>query len=177
MIAIPSPRAEFDDGDSSKGVTLEWIQNLTPELKDAVLFRFCKTVEAKPTMVESFTLNQVLYRTISGNTFTESAESVAERTGCDRKTILKGLNQAVSQNILFEYKRQGTSNEYSFKPVEEWFPEPERVVRIKDIRNKKVIQFPLVQEYTQQYSDEEIDGVHEDDHETDANNNRAIRSA
>ncbi len=114
-------------------------KSLSPELKDAALLRFCKIVEARATLVESFALNQVLYRTISGNTFTESAESVAARTGCNRKTILKGLKQAVSQNILEENKRPGTSNEYSFKPVEEWKPEP--VVRIKDIRNNKIIEF------------------------------------
>ena len=124
---------------SAQQVSLEWIQSLPPELKDAALLRFCKTVEARATLCESFALNQVLYRTISGNTFTESAESVASRTGCDRKTILKGLAQAVSQNILEENKRPGTSNEYSFKPVEEWLPEPP--VRINDIRNNKIIEF------------------------------------
>ena len=92
----------FEQDVSSQQITDEWIQNLPPELKDAALYRFCKMIEAKPTMVESFTLNQVLYRTISGGTFTESAENVASRTGCDRKTILKGLNQAVEQNILEE---------------------------------------------------------------------------
>ena len=127
------------DSSRTKQITDEWIQSLSPELKDAALLRFCKIVEARATLVESFALNQVLYRTISGNTFTESAESVAARTGCNRKTILKGLKQAVSQNILEENKRPGTSNEYSFKPVEEWKPEP--VVRIKDIRNNKIIEF------------------------------------
>ncbi|MDR9900520.1 hypothetical protein G7B40_039145 [Aetokthonos hydrillicola Thurmond2011] len=112
------------DFTSTQQVTLSWIQTLPPELKDAALYRLCKAVEAKPTLVESFTLNQVLYRTISGNSFTESAESVASRTGCDRKTILKGLNQAVEQNILEKNERPGTSTEYSFKPVEEWLPEP-----------------------------------------------------
>ncbi len=153
---------------STQQVSLEWIQSLPPELKDAALFRFCKTVEARATLVESFTLNQVLYRTISGNSFTESAESVAVRTGCDRKTILKGLNQAVSQNILSENKRPGTSTEYSFKPVEEWLSEP--VVHIKDIRIKKVVEFPLTQECTQPQLDEG-DGVvrSTDDPETDPN--------
>ena len=60
-----------------------------------------------------------------------------------RKTILKGLHQAVEQNILSENKRPGTSTEYSFKPVEEWKSEP--VVHIKDIRTKKVIEFPIIQ--------------------------------
>ncbi|MBO3464460.1 hypothetical protein, partial [Aetokthonos hydrillicola] len=146
MISIitdfPAPSAGADslwfDFTSTQQVTLAWIQTLPPELKDAALYRLCKTVEAKPTLVESFTLNQVLYRTISGNSFTESAESVAVRTGCDRKTILKGLNQAVEQNILEKNERPGTSTEYSFKPVEEWLPEP--VVRKTDIRTKKVVE-------------------------------------
>ena len=144
--SIPNLKASCisqpDSVDSSLSVTLEWIQALPLELKDAALLRFCKTVEARATLVESFTLNQVLYRTISGNTFTESAESVAARTGCDRKTILKGLHQAVEQNILEENKRPGTSNEYSFKPVEEWLPQP--VVHKTDIRTKKVVEFPKV---------------------------------
>ena len=88
MIAIA--QEEFDDN-SPKGVTLEWIQTLPQELKDAALYRFCKTIESKPTLVESFTLTQVIYRTISSEKFTESADNVAQRTGCDRKTILKGL--------------------------------------------------------------------------------------
>ncbi len=133
----------FEQDVSIQQVSLEWIQRLPAELKDAALFRFCKMVEARATLCESFALNQVLYRTISGNTFTESAESVAARTECDRKTILKGLHQAVEQNILQENKRPGTSNEYSFKPVEEWLTEP--VVHNKDIRNNKIIEFPKTQ--------------------------------
>ncbi|MDF5722021.1 MAG: hypothetical protein PUP91_16360 [Rhizonema sp. PD37] len=141
MIAIP--QTEFDD-DSPRGVTLEWIQSLPPELKDAALYRLCKAIECKPTLVESFTLTQVIYRTISGGTFTESADNVAQRTGCDRKTILKGLSIAKEQNILEENKRPGTSSEYWFKPVEEWLSAP--VVRIKDIRTKKIIEFPKIQD-------------------------------
>ena len=124
-------------------ITLEWIQSLPPELKDAALLRLCKVVEAKPTLVESFALNQVLYRTISGGMFTESAESTAKRTRSDRKTILKGLHIAVEQNILEENKRPGTSNEYSFKPVEEWLPQP--VVLNRDtqkIGGDNLVQFP-----------------------------------
>ncbi|MDF5726102.1 MAG: hypothetical protein PUP91_37795 [Rhizonema sp. PD37] len=138
-----------EDFASSQQVTDEWIQSLSPELKDSALLRFCKIVEAKPTLVESIALSQVLYRTISGGTFTESADSAAKRTGHDRKTILKGLDQAVSQNILKENKRPGTSTEYSFKPVEEWKPEPERVVRTADTPRHKgynVIQFPPTEE-------------------------------
>ncbi len=85
----------FEQDVSSQQITDEWIQNLPPELKDAALYRFCKMVEAKPTLVESFTLSQVLYRTISGNTFTESAESVAARTGCDPP---QGGSASLSQN-------------------------------------------------------------------------------
>ncbi len=80
---------------SKEQITDEWIQNLPPELKDAALYRLCKVVESQPTLVESFTLNQVLYRTISGNTFTESAESIASRTGCDPP---QGGSASLSQN-------------------------------------------------------------------------------
>ncbi|MDF5713721.1 MAG: hypothetical protein PUP93_07475 [Rhizonema sp. NSF051] len=111
-------------------LSLEWIDSLSLELLKTVVCRFCKIVESKPTLCESFALNQVLYRMISGNTFTESASRVAQRTGCNRKTILKGLDQAVEQNILELNLRSGTSNEYSFKPVEDWLPEP--VVHKKD---------------------------------------------
>ncbi|MBW4586159.1 hypothetical protein G7B40_024825 [Aetokthonos hydrillicola Thurmond2011] len=135
--------ADWEDFASTQQVSWEWIQTLPPELKDAALYRLCKVVESKPTLCESFTLNQILYRTISGNSFTESAEHVAARTGCDRKTILKGLNQAVEQNILEKNERPGTSTEYSFKPVEEWLPEP--VVRKTDIRTRKVVEFPGIQ--------------------------------
>ena len=171
------PTSELDKA-STQQITLEWIQSLSSELKDAALYRMCKTIEVKPTLVESFALNQVFYRTISGGSFSESTESVARRTGHDRKTILKGLDQAVRQNILEENKRPGTSNEYSFKPVEEWKPEPERVVRIKDIRNSQIIEFPLTQDCTQPNLDEETEVVRsKDDHETDPNKNSAIRSA
>ncbi|MDF5720194.1 MAG: hypothetical protein PUP91_06835 [Rhizonema sp. PD37] len=131
------------------GVTSEWIQSLSLELKEAALLRFCKIVESKPTLVESVALSQVLYRTISGGTFTESADSAAKRTGHDRKTILKGLDQAVRQNILEENKRPGTSTEYSFKAVEEWKPEPVRVVPNMDTPRHKgdnVLQFPSTEE-------------------------------
>ncbi|MBO3463464.1 hypothetical protein G7B40_039330 [Aetokthonos hydrillicola Thurmond2011] len=143
LCVLPELTKEQIEQHSHSCITIEWIQSLPPELKDAALYRLCKVVEAKPTLVESFTLNQVLYRTISGNTFTESADNVAARTGCDRKTILKGLNQAVEQNILEKNERPGTSTEYSFKPVEEWLPEP--VVRKTDIRTKKVVEFPGIQ--------------------------------
>ncbi|MBO3461223.1 hypothetical protein G7B40_037560 [Aetokthonos hydrillicola Thurmond2011] len=160
MITTLSPQSIFDTVDP--GITKEWIQSLPPELKDAALYRLCKVVESKPTLCESFTLNQILYRTISGNSFTESAENVASRTGCDRKTILKGLNQAVEQNILEKNERPGTSTEYSFKPVEEWLPEP--VVRKTDIRTRKIVEFPKVQdtEELQLSSNEEV--VHETDY-------------
>ena len=135
------PKEEQTDG--LPGVTLEWIQTLPPELKDAALLRLFRTVEAKPTLVEAFTLIQVLYRTVSGGTFTESADNVAARTGCDRKTILKGLEQAYNQNILDKNVRPGTSTEYFFKPESEWKPEP--VVRNKDIRTKPLTEFPITQ--------------------------------
>jgi len=138
MITTLSPESTFDTVDP--GVSYEWIQSLPPEQKDAALYKLCKIVEAKPTLVELFALNQVIYRTVSGGTFTESADSAAKRTGHDRKTILKGLDQAVEQNILEENKRPGTSSEYWFKPVEEWLPEP--VVRKTDIRTKNIIEFP-----------------------------------
>ncbi|MDF5714261.1 MAG: hypothetical protein PUP93_10285 [Rhizonema sp. NSF051] len=123
---------------SDRSLSSEWIDNLSPEAQKAVIQRFCRIIESKPTLCESFALNQALYRTISGNSFTESASRAAQRTGCDRKTILKGLAQAVEQNILSENKRPGTSNEYFFKPIEEWKPEP--VVHKKD--TPKVIRFP-----------------------------------
>ena len=145
MLANLSPPSEQEVIDSPVGITREWIQSLPAELKDEALYRLCKTIEAKPTLVESFALNQVLYRTISGGTFTESADNVAQRTGCDRKTILKGLALAVSQNILEKNDRPGTSTEYFFKPESEWKPEPERVVRNKDIRTEKVVEFPTTQ--------------------------------
>ncbi|MBO3461202.1 hypothetical protein G7B40_037665 [Aetokthonos hydrillicola Thurmond2011] len=177
MITTLSPQSIFDTVDP--GITKEWIQSLSPELKDAALYRLCKTVEAKPTLVESFTLNQVLYRTISGNSFTESAEHVAARTGCDRKTILKGLNQAVEQNILEKNERPGTSTEYSFKPVEEWLPEP--VVRKTDIRTRKVVEFPKVQDTEKVETEPQLasnDGVvHDTDYEDFSSNtdHQAIR--
>ncbi|MDF5716286.1 MAG: hypothetical protein PUP93_20995 [Rhizonema sp. NSF051] len=144
MIPIITDSADFEPEDSQSQnlafnqVSLEWIDSLSPELLKTVVCRFCKIVESKPTLCESFALNQVLYRMISGNSFTESASSVAQRTGCNRKTILKGLDQAVEQNILELNLRSGTSNEYFFKPVEEWLPQP--VVHKKD--TPKVIPFP-----------------------------------
>ena len=159
------PTLELDF--SSQLVSLEWIQSLSPELKDATLYRLCKIVESKPTLCESFALNQALYRTITGNTFTESASRVAQRTGCDRKTIIKGLNQAVEQNILSENLRPGTSNEYSFKPVEEWLPEP--VVHKKD--TLKVI--PLTTEnFETSVETEPVQNL--DDHNLDTNNNIVV---
>ena len=146
MIACSTPQTEQDVVDQRVGITREWIQSLPAELKDEALYRLCKTIEVKPTLVESFTLNQVLYRTISGGTFTESADNVALRTGCDRKTILKGLALAVDQNILEKNDRPGTSTEYFWEPVEEWKPEPVRVVRNKDIRTKPTIEFPSSQD-------------------------------
>ena len=154
-IGVNSPRLHkrpsSDEADSTLSVTREWIQSLPQNLKDEALYRFCKTIEAKPTLVESFALNQVLYRTISesGKPFFESADNVAARTGCDRKTILKGLEQAYNQNILDKNIRPGTSTEYFFKPESEWKPEPERVVRKTDIRTQKVIEFPSSQEENQ----------------------------
>ncbi len=152
MITNLFPQSGLDAVDSYSGITYEWIQSLLPEQKDAALYRLFRTIEARPTLVELFALNQVIYRTVSGNTFTESADSAAKRTGHDRKTILKGLDQAVEQNILEKSDRPGTSTEYSFKPVEEWLAEP--VVRIKDIRTRKVIQFPSLH-HTESVEDEQ----------------------
>ena len=177
MIATLSPQSTLDAVDP--GITYEWIQTLPAELKDAALYRFCKTIEARPTLVESFSLNQILYRTISGGTFTESADSVAERTGCDRKTVLKGLSIAVEQNILEKNERPGTSTEYSFKPVEEWLSEP--VVRSKDIRNNFVLQFPTTHNTESAETELQLTSNLEvvpivDDLKTDANNNIVVVS-
>jgi len=161
----------FEQDFSAQQVSFEWIQSLPAEQKDAALYRLFRTIEARPTLVELFAINQVVYRTVSGNTFTESAESVAERTGCDRKTVLKGLSIAVEQNILEKNERPGTSTEYSFKPVEEWLAEP--VVRIKDIRTRKVLQFPTThntEEETKQQLTSNLKAVHITDcPETDSN--------
>ncbi|MBR8835772.1 MAG: hypothetical protein DSM106950_17575 [Stigonema ocellatum SAG 48.90 = DSM 106950] len=170
MITTLSPQSTLDTVDP--GVSYEWIQSLSPELKDAALYRMLKIIEAKPTLVELFAINQVIYRTVSGNTFTESAEEAAKRTGHDRKTILKGLDQAVSQNILEENKRPGTSSEYWFKPVEEWLPEP--VVRNRDTRTRKVLQFPSSHNTDSVETEQQITSNHEvvrnmDCHETDSN--------
>lgn len=136
------------DTESAKQVTL-WIDNLSPEETKAALQKFCFiAASVQLTMAETVSLIQVLYRTISGNTFTESAESIAARTGHDRKTILKGLNQAVQQNILKEKKRPGTSTEYSFKPIEKWLHSP--VVHNKDIRSKKIVEFSSILEATEE---------------------------
>lgn len=159
MIATLSSPCEQDVIDSPVGVTREWIQSLPAELKDEALYRLCKTIEAKPTLVESFTLNQVFYRTISGGTFTESADNVAARTGCDRKTILKGLEQAYNQNILDKNVRPGTSTEYFFKPESEWKPEPVRVVRKTGIRTKPSAEFPTILEETQDSTTIQFDSV------------------
>ena len=123
------------------------------------------TCLAKPTLVESFTLNQVLYRTLSGNSFTESSESVAARTLCDRKTVLKGLKIAVEQNILSENKRAGTSSEYQFLPYSEWLPQP--VVHIKDTPSSKLVQFPSTENYIAPVETEPV--LTADDHITDLN--------
>ena len=69
---------------------------------------------------------------------------------------------------------QAPEREYWFKPVEEWLPAP--VVRIKDIRTKKVIEFPLIQSTDSDENNlpqsEDGDGVVPiaDEHETDINN-------
>ena len=159
MLATTTPQMEFDETDSPRGITREWIQSLPAELKDEALLRLLLTIEAKPTLVEVFALNQVLYRTISGGTFTESADNVAARTGCDRKTILKGLEQAYNQNILDRNVRPGTSTEYFFKPESEWKPEPERVVRKTDIRTKPPTEFPTTLEQTQDFTTIQFDTV------------------
>ncbi len=160
----PSPCIGVDVVDSQQ-VSFEWIQSLSPEQKDAALYRLFRTIEARPTLVELFAINQVIYRTVSGNTFTESADSAAKRTGHDRKTILKGLDQAVEQNILFENKRPGTSTEYSFTPVEEWLPEP--VVRIKDIRTRKILEFPSSRNNESVKTEQQVSSNHEVVHNTD----------
>ena len=94
---------------------------------------------------------------------------------------------------------QGPELEYWFKPVEEWLPAP--VVRIKDIRTKKIIEFSLIQDTEKTGSEQQLTSNDEvvrskdypktrqqldsndevvrnkDDHETDSNNKSAIRSA
>ena len=50
----------FESDFSTQHVSLELIQSLPPELKDTALYRLCRAVECKPTLVESFTLNSHL---------------------------------------------------------------------------------------------------------------------
>ena len=72
---------------------------------------------------------------------------------------------------------QVPEREYWFKPVEEWLPAP--VVRIKDIRTKKIIEFPKIQNIEETESEQQLhsnNGVVliADDHETDTNNNHVV---
>jgi len=46
------PQSTLDAVDSSLSVTYEWVESLSPELKNAALYRLFKTIEAKPTLVE-----------------------------------------------------------------------------------------------------------------------------
>ncbi|MDF5732044.1 MAG: hypothetical protein PUP92_29585, partial [Rhizonema sp. PD38] len=81
--------------------------------------------------------------------------------------------------------------EYWFKPVEEWLPAP--VVRIKDIRTKKVLEFPKIQDTEEVGIEQQLasgvygtedsvprasrnDGVVPiaDDHSKDTNNNVVV---
>ncbi|MBR8840418.1 MAG: hypothetical protein DSM106950_42145 [Stigonema ocellatum SAG 48.90 = DSM 106950] len=73
--------------------------------------------------------------------------------------------------LLEKNDRPGTSTEYSFKPVEEWLPEP--VVRIKDTRTKNIIEFPKIQN-TEEETEQQLPSnlmvvLTTDDHETDEN--------
>ncbi|MBR8840367.1 MAG: hypothetical protein DSM106950_41880, partial [Stigonema ocellatum SAG 48.90 = DSM 106950] len=82
------------------------------------------------------------------------------------------MSIAVEQNILEKNDRPGTSTEYSFKPVEEWLPEP--VVRIKDTRNNKVLQFPTTHNTESVETEQQLtsnDGVVR---LADANNNLVV---
>ena len=106
------------------------------------------------------------------------------------------IKTSTLHNIIEENKRPGTSSEYWFKPVEEWLPAP--VVRIKDIRTKKIIEFPKIQDIEEVESEQQLASNDEvvlipdyletkqqldsndevvrskDDHETDSNNNLVV---
>ncbi|MBR8841060.1 MAG: hypothetical protein DSM106950_45705 [Stigonema ocellatum SAG 48.90 = DSM 106950] len=64
-----------NDQDDSSGVTMEWIESLSPELKDAALLRFFETFASNPTLEESFAVTQEIYDMISKNLQTESLKS------------------------------------------------------------------------------------------------------
>ncbi|MBR8840417.1 MAG: hypothetical protein DSM106950_42140 [Stigonema ocellatum SAG 48.90 = DSM 106950] len=66
---------ENDQDDSSGGVTMEWIESLSQELKDAALLRFFETFASNPTLEESFAVTQEIYDMISKNLLPESLNS------------------------------------------------------------------------------------------------------
>ncbi len=88
---------------------------------------------------------QIWYRTLSGNTFTESLQSVTERAHFSRNYALKGLKLLQELNLISCTKRPGQTDEYSFMPIEEWQqyipPIPD-----KNDRTNKIVEFPTQQE-------------------------------
>ena len=84
-----------------------------------------------------------------------------------------------SRILLKRTRDQAPEREYWFKPVEEWLPEP--VVRIKEIRTKKVLEFPKILDTEEVGIEQQLASNDEvvlitDDHETDANNNHVVVS-
>ncbi|MFL9455964.1 MULTISPECIES: hypothetical protein [Nostocales] len=87
---------------------------------------------------------QIWYRTLSGNTFTESLQSVCDRSHFSRNYALKGLKLLQSLNVVNCQKRKGQTDEYTFAPAGEWQqyvpPIPD-----KNDRTNKIVEFPVTQ--------------------------------
>ncbi|MDF5720231.1 MAG: hypothetical protein PUP91_07045 [Rhizonema sp. PD37] len=73
---------------------------------------------------------QIWYRTLSGNQFNESIESVTKRANFSRNYALRGLAILQQLNIITRTKRHGFSDEYEFTDCSLWEkyspPIPER---------------------------------------------------
>ncbi|MDF5722175.1 MAG: hypothetical protein PUP91_17145 [Rhizonema sp. PD37] len=63
---------------------------------------------------------QIWYRTLSGNQFNESIESVTKRANFSRNYALRGLAILQQLNIITRTKRHGFSDEYEFTDCSLW---------------------------------------------------------
>ncbi|MDF5724357.1 MAG: hypothetical protein PUP91_28620 [Rhizonema sp. PD37] len=91
---------------------------------------------------------QIWYRTLSGNQFNESIESVTKRANFSRNYALRGLAILQQLNIITRTKRHGFSDEYEFTDCSLWEKYSPPIPNRDTLESRgDLIQFPTEDNY------------------------------
>ena len=104
----------FEDENSFLSTAPDLLKTLGLDRLEILIQRVAQLIEKGVPPAGLAMALQIWYRTLSGNKFNESIESVTKRANFSRNYALRGLAILQQLNIITRTKRHGFSDEYEF---------------------------------------------------------------